>query len=71
WTQTPLTKGQYSIGSIRGASSHSRTPFLALVSPDESEDKGDVYAAHLVYRGNFTAFLETTAMETSRLVLVL
>lgn len=67
WTQTPLTKGQYSIGSIRGASSHSRTPFLALVSPDASEDKGDVYAAHLVYSGNFTAFVETTAMETSRL----
>lgn len=67
WTQTPLTKGQYSIGSIRGASSHSRTPFLALASPDASEDKGDVYAAHLVYSGNFTAFVETTAMETSRL----
>lgn len=67
WTQTPLTKGQYSIGSIRGASSHSRTPFLALASPDASEDKGDVYAVHLVYSGNFTAFVETTAMETSRL----
>ncbi|GIC31172.1 alpha-galactosidase [Streptococcus parasuis] len=67
WTQTPLTKGQYSIGSIRGASSHSRTPFLALASPDAGEDKGDVYAAHLVYSGNFTAFVETTAMETSRL----
>ncbi|WP_201343221.1 alpha-galactosidase [Streptococcus suis] len=67
WTQTPLTKSQYSIGSIRGASSHSRTPFLALASPDAGEDKGDVYAAHLVYSGNFTAFVETTAMETSRL----
>ena len=67
WTQTPLTKGQYSIGSIRGASSHSRTPFLALASPDAGEDKGDVYAAHLVYSGNFTAFVETTAMETCRL----
>ena len=67
WTQTPLTKGQYSIGSIRGASSHSRTPFLALASPDAGEDKGDVYAAHLVYSGNFSAFVETTAMETCRL----
>ena len=67
WTQTPLTKGQYSIGSIRGASSHSRTPFLALASPDAGEDKGDVFAAHLVYSGNFSAFVETTAMETCRL----
>ena len=67
WTQTPLTKGKYSIGSIRGASGHSRTPFLALASPDTREDKGEVYSAHLVYSGNFTAFIETTALETSRL----
>ncbi len=67
WTQTPLTKGQYSIGSIRGASSHSRTPFLALASPNADEDSGEIYSAHLVYSGNFTAFVETTAMETSRL----
>ena len=66
WTVTPLPKGQYSIGSIRGASSHSRTPFIALTDPQVTEDAGEVYAAHLVYSGNFTAFAETTALETTR-----
>lgn len=66
WTVTPLPKGQYSIGSIRGASSHSRTPFIALADPLITENAGDVYAAHLVYSGNFTAFAETTALETTR-----
>lgn len=66
WTVTPITKGKYSIGSIRGASSHSRTPFLALASKDVTEDYGEVYSAHLVYSGNFTGFVETTALETCR-----
>ncbi|HFI0150385.1 TPA: alpha-galactosidase [Streptococcus suis] len=66
WTKTPITSGTYSIGSIRGASSHSRTPFLALADPTATEDSGDVYSAQLVYSGNFTAFVETTALETIR-----
>ncbi|WP_161979937.1 alpha-galactosidase [Streptococcus sp. S784/96/1] len=66
WTKTPLTQGKYSIGSIRGASSHSRTPFIALASPEATERSGDIYSAHLVYSGNFTAFVETTAIHTTR-----
>lgn len=67
WTQTPLTQGKYCIGSIRGASSHSRTPFIALANPDATEEQGDIYTAQLVYSGNFTAFAETTALHTTRL----
>lgn len=67
WTQTPLTQGKYSVASIRGASSHSRTPFIALADPATTEDQGDIYSAQLVYSGNFTAFAETTAIHTSRL----
>ena len=55
WTQTPLTQGKYSVASIRGASSHSRTPFIALADPATTEDFGDIYSAQLVYSGNFTA----------------
>lgn len=66
WTKTPLTQGKYSIGSIRGASSHSRTPFIALASPEATEHSGEIYSAHLVYSGNFTAFSETTAIHTTR-----
>ena len=67
WTQTQLTQGKYSVASIRGASSHSRTPFIALADPATTEDQGDIYSAQLVYSGNFTAFAETTAIHTSRL----
>ena len=67
WTRMPLTQGRYSVGSIRGASSHSRTPFIALADPATTEDQGDIYSAQLVYSGNFTAFVETTAIQTSRL----
>lgn len=66
WTRLPLTAGRYSVDSIRGASSHSRTPFLALADSQVTEDSGDVYSAHLVYSGNFTAFAEQTALETTR-----
>ncbi|WP_394404968.1 alpha-galactosidase [Streptococcus sp. 20-1249] len=66
WTVTPLPNGNYSIGSIRGASSHSRTPFIALADKDVTEDSGQVYSAHLIYSGNFTAFAETTALDTTR-----
>ncbi|MDG3132322.1 alpha-galactosidase [Streptococcus suis] len=67
WVQTPLTSGRYSIGSIRGASSHSNTPFLALGSSDTTEDYGELYSVHLIYSGNFTGFVETTALENCRL----
>ena len=67
WTKTPLTQGKYSVGSIRGASSHSRTPFIALADPTATEEQGDIYTAQLVYSGNFTAFVETTALQTTRL----
>lgn len=67
WTKTPLTQGKYSVGSIRGASSHSRTPFLALSEPETTEDSGEVYTNQLVYSGNFIAFAETTALQTTRL----
>ncbi|KXT77680.1 alpha-galactosidase [Streptococcus sp. DD13] len=66
WTVTPLPFGKYSIGSIRGASSHSRTPFIALADKDVTEDHGQVYSAHLVYSGNFTAFAEATPLHTTR-----
>ncbi|MGT2910625.1 alpha-galactosidase [Streptococcus cameli] len=67
WTKTPLTQGKYSIGSIRGASSHSRTPFIALADPEATETAGSVYSAQLIYSGNFTAFAETTAIHTTRM----
>ncbi|MCK1213554.1 alpha-galactosidase [Streptococcus uberis] len=66
WNVTDLPDGRFDISSIRGASSHSKTPFMALANPDASETQGDIYSAQLVYSGNFRAFVEKTALKTSR-----
>ena len=44
--------------SVRGNSSPQHQPFFALVSPDTSDEKGEVYAFHLIYSGNFLAQAE-------------
>ena len=41
--------------SKRGASSHNENPFIALVRPETTEDRGDAYGFCLVYSGNFSA----------------
>lgn len=66
WTITPLPQGKYEIGSVRGASSHARTPFIALADKTITEDAGEIYSAQLVYSGNFTAFAETSAIQNTR-----
>ena len=50
--------GIQKIESTRGSSSPQHQPFFALLSPDTSEEKGEVYAFHLVYSGNFLAQTE-------------
>lgn len=66
WTVSPLRQGQQSISSIRGASSHSKTPFLALADQDATEDYGEIFSAQLVYSGNFKGFAEMTPLHTTR-----
>ncbi|MGT2799692.1 alpha-galactosidase [Streptococcus marmotae] len=66
WTQTPLTSGRYEISSVRGASGHAQTPFLALADERITEDSGEIYSGHLVYSGNFKAFAETSPLHYTR-----
>ncbi len=49
----PLHHGTSSVESRRGASSHQLNPFVALVRKNTDEDCGEVYAASLVYSGDF------------------
>ena len=44
--------------SVRGSSSPQHQPFFALMSPDTSEVRGEVYGFHLIYSGNFLAQTE-------------
>ena len=53
--RVPLSYGEHSVDSKRGASSHMRNPFVALAAKNATENHGDVYAMSLLYSGNFTA----------------
>ncbi len=53
-----LSKGIFSIGSTRGASSADANPFIALASLHATEQSGTVYGMSLIYSGNFKAQAE-------------
>lgn len=61
-----LDTGNKSIESRRGSSSHQNNPFIALLSKDANEDKGEVYGFNLVYSGNFLAQAEIDQYQTTR-----
>lgn len=65
----PLFKGNQSIESRRGASSHNHNPFICLLSKDASEEYGDVFGFSLVYSGNFLAQAEVAEYNTTRVSL--
>nr|WP_245347550.1 alpha-galactosidase [Cohnella lubricantis] len=64
-----LMPGVQAIESRRGASGHQHNPFFALVSPDATEDHGDVYAMNLVYSGSFLAQAEVDQFASTRLAI--
>lgn len=62
----PLSPGVKLIDSRRGASSHQHNPFIALISPDCTEEQGEAYGINLVYSGNFLAQAEVNMYKTTR-----
>jgi alpha-galactosidase len=64
-----LMSGMQSVESRRGASSHQNNPFVALLSKNSTEDKGEAYGFNLVYSGNFTAQVEVDQLKNSRVSL--
>ncbi|MDR0886207.1 MAG: alpha-galactosidase [Clostridiales Family XIII bacterium] len=62
-----LVYGRQSIGSFRGESGHQEHPFIALVSPDTTQEHGSVYAMSFVYSGNFIAQAEVSQFDSVRL----
>ncbi|MNH74347.1 Alpha-galactosidase [compost metagenome] len=65
----PLTRGNQSIESRRGASSHQQNPFLALLRHGTDENQGEVYGFSLVYSGSFLAGVEVDQYHSSRVSL--
>ena len=62
----PVQSGTMQVESIRGTSSHIHNPFIALVSPDATEDYGDAYGFNLVYSGNFIAGVQKEDYDITR-----
>lgn len=61
--------GKKTISSVRGESSHQNSPFIALASPETTEDFGEVYGFSFVYSGNFIATAEGSQFDTTRVVM--
>ena len=63
----PLGYGRQNISSFRGESSHQEHPFMALVTPETTQDTGEVYAMNFVYSGNFIAQAEKSQFDSVRM----
>ncbi len=65
----PVMHGKNRIASIRGESSHQDHPFIAVMTPETTEDVGEVYGFNFVYSGNFIAQAEGCQFDTTRVVM--
>lgn len=65
----PVGYGRQNVSSFKGESSHQEHPFVALVTPDTTEDQGEVYAMHFVYSGNFLAQIERNSFDSVRMTM--
>lgn len=61
--------GRQNMGSFRGESSHQEHPFLAVLSPETTEESGEVYAMNFVYSGNFLAQVERSQFDSIRMTM--
>lgn len=64
-----LGHGIKTVQSLRGSSSHFHNPFVALASPETTEDFGEVYGFNLVYSGNFAASAYKDPLEGVRFIM--
>ncbi len=67
--RTPLRPGIQMVDSKRGASSHQQNPFIALLRPDTTENKGDIFGFNFVYSGSFSAQVEVEQYGTTRVMM--
>lgn len=61
--------GKQKVSSLKGESGHQEHPFIALVTPDTTQEHGEVYSMHFVYSGNFVAQAELTQFDQVRMVM--
>ncbi len=61
--------GKQMVSSTRGESSHQEHPFLALATPNTTQETGEVYAMNFVYSGNFIAQAELNQFGQIRMAM--
>ena len=61
--------GRQNVSSAKGESGHQEHPFVALVTPNTTQDTGRVYAMNFVYSGNFIGQVERTQFDAVRMVM--
>lgn len=61
--------GKQMVSSLKGESSHQEHPFMALVSPNVTDESGEVYGFSFVYSGNFIAQVELNQFNAVRAVM--
>lgn len=64
-----LGHGNWSVGSIRGTSSHHHNPFVILCDRNTEENHGDCYGYALAYSGNFSFETEVDQVGHTRVVM--
>lgn len=65
----PLAFGKQMVSSFRGESGHQDHPFLAVMDRDAGQDRGEVWAMHFVYSGNFVAEAQMSQFGSVRLLM--
>lgn len=65
----PVRYGRQNTASVKGASSHQEHPFMALVTPETTQDTGEVYGMNFVYSGNFIAQVEKNQFDSIRMLM--
>ena len=68
-SRAQVCHGIQSVGSVRGVSSHQYNPFVMLCERSAGEDAGLCYGAALLYSGNFTAQVERSQFNDTRLLM--
>lgn len=63
-----LVQGTVSVSSMKGASGHQHNPFIALAR-SMALNHGPVYAANLVYSGNFISQVEVDEWDKTRILI--
>ena len=68
-SRRPLAQGDQGTSTVRGASSHQSSPFLALAEPGTDERRGQVYAMALCYSGSFQGIVQVDQFGGSRMMM--